>query len=47
MSDAYAHAGVDVAAGTRALQRYREVTAGWSHPEQLGGLGGFNGLFRL
>ncbi|HEY4439944.1 MAG TPA: phosphoribosylformylglycinamidine cyclo-ligase [Candidatus Elarobacter sp.] len=47
MSDAYARAGVDIAAGNVAVQRYRDVTAGWTHPEQLGSLGGFSGLFRL
>ena len=46
-NDAYARAGVDIAAGNRAVQRYREVTSGWTHPEQLGSLGGFSGLFRL
>jgi phosphoribosylformylglycinamidine cyclo-ligase len=47
MSDAYKRAGVDIAAGNVAVQRYRDVTAGWVHPEQLGSLGGFSGLFRL
>lgn len=47
MSDAYARAGVDIDAGNLAVQRYRDVTSGWSHPDQLGALGGFNGLFRL
>ncbi len=45
--DAYARAGVDIAAGNRAVERYRDVTAGWTHPDQLGSLGGFSGLFRL
>ena len=45
--DAYARAGVDIDAGNRAVQRYRDVTAGWTHPDQLGSLGGFSGLFRL
>ena len=45
--DAYARAGVDIAAGTTAVQRYRDVTAAWTHPDQLGSLGGFSGLFRL
>jgi len=45
--DAYARAGVDIDAGNLAVQRYREVTSGWTHPAQLGSLGGFNGLFRL
>ena len=47
MSDAYAKAGVDIAAGNLAVQRYRDVTAAWTHPDQLGSLGGFSGLFRL
>ena len=47
MSDAYARAGVDIAAGNEAVARYREVTAGWRHPDQLGELGGFSGLFKL
>jgi phosphoribosylformylglycinamidine cyclo-ligase len=47
MSDAYARAGVDIAAGNQAVRRYRDVTAGWTHPDQLGALGGFSGLFRL
>jgi phosphoribosylformylglycinamidine cyclo-ligase len=47
MSDAYTRAGVDIDAGNLAVQRYREVTSGWTHPDQLGALGGFNGLFRL
>jgi len=47
MKDAYAQAGVDIDAGNRAVQRYRELTAAWTHPEQLGSLGGFSGLFRL
>jgi phosphoribosylformylglycinamidine cyclo-ligase len=46
-SDAYARAGVDIAAGNTAVQRYRDVTSGWTHPNQLGSLGGFSGLFRL
>ncbi len=47
MSDAYARAGVDIAAGNQAVQRYRDVTSEWTHPDQLGALGGFSGLFRL
>ena len=47
MSDLYARAGVDIDAGNLAVQRYRDVTAGWVHPDQLGSLGGFSGLFRL
>ncbi|MDQ6932709.1 MAG: phosphoribosylformylglycinamidine cyclo-ligase [Candidatus Eremiobacteraeota bacterium] len=47
MPDAYARAGVDVAAGNRAVERYKQVTAGWRHPNQLDALGGFGGLFQL
>jgi phosphoribosylformylglycinamidine cyclo-ligase len=47
VSDAYARAGVDIAAGNEAVVRYREVTGDWTHPSQLGTLGGFSGLFRL
>jgi phosphoribosylformylglycinamidine cyclo-ligase len=46
-ADAYARAGVDITAGNAAVARYREVTAAWRHPNQLGALGGFSGLFRL
>ena len=45
--DAYARAGVDIDAGNEAVVRYREVTGDWTHPSQLGTLGGFSGLFRL
>ena len=45
--DAYASAGVDIAAGNAAVERYRSVTASWRHPSQLGGIGGFSGLFLL
>jgi phosphoribosylformylglycinamidine cyclo-ligase len=45
--DAYARAGVDIAAGNAAVARYREVTSAWRHPDQLGSIGGFSGLFKL
>src|SRR5476651_1775546 len=45
--DAYARAGVDIDAGNEAVERYRTVTGDWTHPSQLGTLGGFSGLFRL
>ena len=45
--DAYARAGVDIAAGNAAVARYREVTSAWRHPNQLGAIGGFSGLFKL
>jgi phosphoribosylformylglycinamidine cyclo-ligase len=44
---AYARAGVDIDAGNVAVQRYRDVTSAWTHPDQIGALGGFSGLFRL
>jgi phosphoribosylformylglycinamidine cyclo-ligase len=45
--DAYARAGVDISAGNAAVARYRELTANWRHPSQLGSIGGFSGLFKL
>jgi phosphoribosylformylglycinamidine cyclo-ligase len=45
--DAYARAGVDIAAGNAAVERYRQVLAGWRHPDQLDAIGGFGGVFRL
>jgi len=47
MSDAYARAGVDIAAGNEAVAKYRAVTESWTHPNQIGGIGGFSGLFKL
>ncbi len=47
LRDAYARAGVDIAAGNAAVARYRDVTAEWRHPNQLGAIGGFGGLFKL
>lgn len=47
VSDRYADAGVDVAAGNDAVARYRTLLARWRHPEQLEAIGGFAGLFRL
>jgi phosphoribosylformylglycinamidine cyclo-ligase len=47
LRDAYAQAGVDIAAGNAAVARYREVTASWRHPSAIGALGGFSGLFKL
>jgi len=46
-SDAYARAGVDVAAGNEAVARYRELLSEWRHPGQLDAIGGFAGLFQL
>jgi len=45
--DAYARAGVDIAAGNQAVARYKEVLGGWRHPDQLDAIGGFGGVFRL
>ena len=45
--DAYARAGVDIAAGNAAVARYRDVTSAWRHPNQLGAIGGFSGLFKM
>jgi phosphoribosylformylglycinamidine cyclo-ligase len=47
VSDRYADTGVDVAAGNEAVARYRSLLTRWRHPEQLGAIGGFAGLFRL
>ncbi|MGA8575884.1 MAG: phosphoribosylformylglycinamidine cyclo-ligase [Candidatus Cybelea sp.] len=47
VSDRYADAGVDVAAGNEAVARYRSLLTEWRHPEQLDAIGGFAGLFRL
>jgi phosphoribosylformylglycinamidine cyclo-ligase len=43
----YASAGVDVAAGDRAVELMKSAVARTARPETLGGLGGFAGLFRL
>jgi len=45
--DAYARAGVDIAAGNEAVARYKTVLSQWRHPDQLDAIGGFGGLFRL
>lgn len=47
LTDAYARAGVDIEAGNEAVRRYKEVTGGWRHADQLDALGGFGGLFKL
>ena len=41
----YAAAGVDIAAGERAVELMKTAVAGASRPEVVGGLGGFAGLF--
>ena len=45
MSDAYAAAGVDTAAGERAVDLMRTAIASTHRPEVVGGFGGFAGLF--
>ncbi|HVA32994.1 MAG TPA: phosphoribosylformylglycinamidine cyclo-ligase [Candidatus Baltobacteraceae bacterium] len=45
--DAYARAGVNIAAGNEAVARYKEVVGQWRHPDQLDAIGGFGGLFRM
>ena len=41
----YAAAGVDIAAGERAVELMRESVARTAGPEVIGGIGGFAGLF--
>lgn len=43
----YAGAGVDIAAGERAVELMKQSVSRASRPEVLGGLGGFAGLFEL
>lgn len=43
----YAAAGVDIAAGERAVERIRKLVAETATPGVLGGLGGFAGMFSL
>lgn len=45
MTSAYASAGVDIAAGERAVALMTADVAASARPEVLGGLGGFAGLF--
>lgn len=47
MPDAYARAGVDIAAGNEAVARYKDVLGAWRHPDQMDAIGGFGGVFRL
>jgi phosphoribosylformylglycinamidine cyclo-ligase len=47
LEDAYARAGVDIAAGNAAVERYKQVLGAWRHPDQLDAIGGFGGVFRL
>ena len=46
-ADAYAQAGVDIAAGNRAKERIKQVVARASRPEVLAGVGPFSALFRV
>ena len=43
----YSAAGVDVAAGERAVELMKAAVKRTARPESLGGLGGFAGLFQL
>jgi phosphoribosylformylglycinamidine cyclo-ligase len=45
--DAYRAAGVDVAAGDRAVELMREHVESTRRPEVVGGLGGFGGAFTI
>jgi phosphoribosylformylglycinamidine cyclo-ligase len=45
--DAYRGAGVDVAAGERAVELMRDAVASTRRPEVVGGLGGFGGAFTI
>jgi phosphoribosylformylglycinamidine cyclo-ligase len=45
--DSYRRAGVDLDAARNAASLIRELAAGASRPEVVGGVGGFAGLFRL
>lgn len=47
VSDAYARAGVNVAAGNEAVARYKALLRDWRHSSQLDAVGGFAGLFRV
>lgn len=44
---AYARAGVDVAAGERAVDLMRDAVGSTRRPEVIGGLGGFGGAFSI
>ncbi len=43
----YAAAGVDIAAGERAVSLMKTLVASTARPEVVGGLGGFGGLFQM
>jgi phosphoribosylformylglycinamidine cyclo-ligase len=46
-SSSYAAAGVDIAAGDRAVELMKAAVKRTTRPEVIGGLGGFAGLFNL
>ena len=45
--DAYARAGVDLAARNVTVQQIKSIASRASRPEVLGGVGAFSGLFKL
>jgi len=47
LRDRYSASGVDIDAAHQAVERYRDIAAGWRHPAQLEGIGAFAGAFRL
>ncbi|MEP7180466.1 MAG: phosphoribosylformylglycinamidine cyclo-ligase, partial [Pseudonocardiales bacterium] len=46
-SSSYLSAGVDIAAGDRAVELMKAAVKRTTRPEVIGGLGGFAGLFTL
>jgi len=47
VSETYAGAGVDIAAGEALIERIKGMVGSTARPEVLGGIGGFAGLFAL
>lgn len=47
MTDSYAAAGVNIAAGNEAVDRYRAIAARHRDPRVLDGIGGFGGCFEF